>query len=108
MNQQDFRAGLAGLRDALRQDAGSNSVPAWNTTESLELRARTRTLHVAWAACGLLGVALGVAVWNGHAESQKRLLEAERQVADTDLLEQVNAGLARPVPRALSPLMRAR
>lgn len=102
----DFREAVARFRDALRQEGERSESPGLQAILSRDRSAksiRPQWTRVAWAAAAVVALMLGAIP--AYERAQERQREAEQEKADAQLLEQVNAGLARAVPRAMAPLM---
>jgi hypothetical protein len=103
MNQ--FRETLARFRESVRQEGERSEIPKLRDLLERERPVRSlglRWTDVAWAAAAT--VALMLAAIPAY-QSVQRQREIEQDKADALLLEQVNAGLSRSVPRAMEPLM---
>jgi hypothetical protein len=92
---------LGCFRDAIRQEGERSESPGLQAILSRERRAKG--LRLRWAAA--VAVVLMLAVIPAYENAEQTQREAEQEKADALLLEQVNAGLARSVPRAMAPLM---
>jgi hypothetical protein len=102
----DFRPGhfqeaVARFRDAVRQEGERSEVPGLHAILSRDRR--TKSIRLRWAVAAVVALMLGAIP--AYERAQERLREAEQEKADAVLIEQVNAGLARSVPRAMAPLM---
>ena len=100
-----FRESLGQFREAMHREGAQAEIPGLQQILSRDRRAkrlRPQWNKVAWAvAAAVLLIAAVIPVY----ENVQRQREAEQEKADVVLLEQVNAGLARSVPRAMTPLM---
>jgi hypothetical protein len=96
----DFREALERFRDALHREGERSGIPSLQAIQLGERRANGFRLQWAVAAVVLLTLAAVPAY-----ENVQRQREIEQEKADTLLMQQVNAGLARSVPRAMTPLM---
>lgn len=97
----DFREAIAQFRHSIHREGERNGSPGLPAILSRERRAAS--LRVRWAAAAV--VALMLAAVPAYENVLQRQREAEQEKADTLLLQQVNAGLSRSVPRAMTPLM---
>jgi hypothetical protein len=96
-----FREALARFRDAVHQAGEQNESPGLQII--LERERSAKGLRLRWAAAAAVVLVLGVIPV--YRNTQQRQREAEQAKADALLLEQVNAGLSRSVPRAMAPLL---
>ncbi len=105
----DFREAVARFRDALRQEGERSESPGLQAILSRNRSAksiRPQRTRVAWAAAAVVALMLGaIPAYERALRENARQRAAEQEKADAQLLEQVNAGLARSVPRAMAPLM---
>jgi len=102
----NFQGAVARFRDAIRQEGKRREIPELQAILSHERRAkalRPQWTKVAWAGAAVVALMLGAIP--AYERAQERQRESEQEKADAVLLEQVNAGLARSVPRAMAPLM---
>jgi hypothetical protein len=97
----DFREAIAEFRHSIHREGERNGSPGLQAILSRDRRAKG--LRLRWAAAA--AVALMLAAVPTYENVQQRQREAEQEKADTLLLQQVNAGLSRSVPRAMTPLM---
>jgi hypothetical protein len=97
----DFREAIAQFRRSIHREGERNGGPGLQAILSRDRRANG--LRLRWAAAA--AVALMLAAVPAYENVQQRQREAEQEKADTMLLQQVNAGLSRSVPRAMTPLM---
>ena len=97
----EFRTRLNEFRQAMHDDGDRSAIPSLQ--QILERGNPTPVLQFRWAAAAMVAMTLAaIPVYN---DSVRRQHQAELNRADALLMERVNAALARPVPRALSPLM---
>ena len=90
---------LEEFRAAIHAEGARSRVPSLR-----EIMGRAEpVLHFRWAAAAMVALTLGAIPI--YRDAQQRQREAELEMADALLMQRVNAALARPVPRALSPLM---
>ena len=96
----NLRNALTTFRDALHSQP---EAPAPSLATLLQKQKSRQARATAWTAAGILTavsvVILGVTIDRSEPK-------AVAPAVDAQLIEQVNAGLSRPVPRALSPLLR--
>jgi hypothetical protein len=103
---KDFQEALARFRDAVRQEGERSEIPDLHALLERERPARSpglRRTNVAWAAAA--AAALMLAAVPAYQNVLQRERVAEQEKADTLLMQQVNAGLSRSVPRAMTPLL---
>jgi hypothetical protein len=91
---------LAQFKEAMHGEGERTQIPGLQT---ILLRDRRAGLRLRWAAAAV--AALAMAAIPIYENERQRQHEAEQERADSLLLEQVNAGLSRSVPRAMTPLM---
>jgi hypothetical protein len=96
-----FREALAMFRDAVRQEGERNESPGLQAI--LERERSAQGLRLRWAAAAAAVLVLGTIP--AYKNAQQRQSEAEQAKADALLLEQVNVGLSRSVPRVMAPLL---
>jgi hypothetical protein len=96
-----FRETLGRFRDAVRQEGERAEIPGLRALIASDRRAVS--LRLRWAAAA--AVVLLLAAIPAFENVRQRQREAEQEKADALLMEQVNAGLSRSVPRAMAPLM---
>ncbi|HEY1755276.1 MAG TPA: hypothetical protein VGG72_07755 [Bryobacteraceae bacterium] len=106
----DFREALGQFCDAIRQEGERSENPGLGAIlKQKRVRppwAAAVWPGAAWAAAALLALALGmVPAYQNSLHEKARQREAEQAQADELLMEQVNAGLSRSVPRAMAPLV---
>jgi hypothetical protein len=101
----DFKEAVARFRDVVHREGERSESPGLEGI--LERERSAKNSRVRWAVAAAVTLALcAIPVYQGvYQSAQQRQREAEQEKADTVLMEQVNAGLARSVPRAMSPLM---
>jgi hypothetical protein len=102
---KDFREGhfqeaVAKFRDVVHREGERSESPGLQAILSRDRSARSFRLR--WAVAAVVALALGAIP---AYEDARRQREAEQEKADAVLMEQVNAGLARSVPRAMAPLL---
>jgi hypothetical protein len=97
----DFREAVERFRDAVREQGEQAANPGLQII--LERDRARRNIRMRWTVAAVVMLFLGAIPVYKRAQDRQR--EAEQEKADSLLLEQVNAGLARSVPRALAPLM---
>jgi hypothetical protein len=97
----DFQEAVSRFRDAIRQEGERSESPGLQAILSRERSAKS--IRLRWAVAAVVALMLGAIPAYERAQELQR--EAEQEKADAVLMEQVNAGLARSVPRAMSPLM---
>ena len=97
----DFKEAVGRFRDAVHREGERSESPGLHALLSRERSAKG--IKMRWALAAVVGLAL-VAI-PVYQNEQQRQREAEQEKADAVLMEQVNAGLARSVPRAMSSLM---
>jgi len=93
-----FREGLAQFRGALDAEAARSAAPSLGALLAREQQARRPRWRWAVAAAAILALCW-IPVYRHRAQRQR---QAE---ADAVLMEHVSQGLARPVARAMAPLM---
>jgi hypothetical protein len=98
---QDFQEAVAQFRHSIHREGERTESPGLPAILSRERQAAS--LRLRWAAAAL--VALMLAAVPAYVSVQQRQRETEQEKADTLLLQQVNTGLSRSVPRAMTPLM---
>ena len=94
---KNFRGALGQFRDAVQEEAARCEPPVFSWRERRETR-----LVMRWAVAVVVMVVLGAIPVYEKARERQRV--AEQAIADETLMEQVNEGLSRSVPLALSPL----
>jgi hypothetical protein len=97
----DFREGLTGFRDALRREGERSQSPGLRVI--LERERRAKSVRLRWVAASAVA-ALTLGAIPAYERTQRQRA-AEQESADSLLMEQVNAGLSRSVPRAMAPLV---
>jgi hypothetical protein len=97
----EFREAIAQFRHSVLREGQRTGSPGLQAILSRDRRAAS--LRVRWAAAAV--VALMLAAVPAYESVLQRQREAAQEKADTLLLQQVNAGLSRSVPRAMTPLM---
>jgi hypothetical protein len=97
----DFREAITEFRHSIHRESERTGIPGLPAILSRERRAAS--LRVRWAAAAV--VALMLAAVPAYENVQQRQREAQQDKADTLLMQQVNAGLSRSVPRAMTPLL---
>jgi hypothetical protein len=97
----DFREAVERFRDAVRKQGEQTGNPGLQII--LERDRARRSIRMQWAVAAVVMLLLGAIPLYKRAQDRQR--EAAQEKADAVLLEQVNAGLARSVPRAMAPLM---
>jgi hypothetical protein len=97
----DYREAIAQFRHSIHREGERNGSPELQAILSRDRRANG--LRLRWAAAAV--VALAMAAVPAYENVLQRQRDAKQEKADALLLEQVNAGLSRSVPRAMTPLM---
>jgi putative copper export protein len=99
---------VSNFRNAIHQEGERAAIPSLPAILSGERRQNglsPRLTKATWAAAVAVVLALGAIPAYQNAQRLKlQQREAEQEKADTLLMEQVNAGLSRSVPRAMTPL----
>lgn len=98
----DFRAALSNFKDAVHREGERAEIPSLQTIRSSGRRVKSFGLRWSVAAAAIALLTLGAIPAYQRAQRQR---EAEQEKADSLLMEQVNAGLSRSVPRAMKPLV---
>jgi cytochrome c-type biogenesis protein CcmH/NrfG len=102
----NFGRAVSSFRDAIHREGERAEIPSLQTMRSREPGARSLGLRWSVAAAAVALLALGAIPSYQSAQRLKvQQREAEQEKADALLMEQVNAGLARSVPRAMTPLV---
>jgi hypothetical protein len=101
----DFQEAVARFRDAVHQEGERTASPGLDAILARERRSKRARLRFAVAAMVVLALGAIPAYENARHMNAQRQREAAQARADALLLEQVNAGLSRSVPRAMAPLM---
>ena len=97
-----FRDSVGEFRHAVHSAAQRSECPGLEGV--LERERIAKRVRVRWAAAAaIVLVAAGVVPYR-HAQEQQRA--AEQAQADARVLERVNDGLSRSVPRAMAPLLK--
>jgi hypothetical protein len=92
-----FRGVLGQFRDAVHEEAAQSEPPVFSWRE------RSRPMPVwRWAVAAIVTIAIGAIPFYENARQRQRA--SEQAIADEILMEQVNEGLSRSVPLAMSPL----
>jgi len=94
----DFRQVVSRFREAVQREGERTEAPGLQTILTRERRAVS--LRLRWAAAVVVMLAV-IPVY----QNVQRQREAAQETADELLMEQVNAGLSRSVPRAMAPLL---
>jgi hypothetical protein len=92
-----FRGVLGQFRDAVHEEAAQSAPPVFSWREQSKTRPVLR-----WAVAAVLALAIGAIPFYENARQRQRA--AEQAIADELLMEQVNEGLSRSVPLAMSSL----
>jgi hypothetical protein len=92
-----FRGVLGQFRDAVDEEAARSEPPAFSWRERSKSRPALR-----WAVAAVVAIAIGAIPVYENARQRQRA--AEQAIADELLMEQVNEGLSRSVPLAMSSL----
>jgi CTP:molybdopterin cytidylyltransferase MocA len=92
-----FRGVLGQFRDAVHEEAGQCEPPVLSWRE----RSRTKPA-LRWAVAAVVAIVLGAIPFYENARERQRA--ANQATADQVLMEQVDEGLSRSVPLAMSPL----
>jgi len=98
----EFREELARFSEAMREAGERSASPGLRALLAQERAVKAVRLRWATVAAALVLMLGGVSVYE---HEQQRQREAAQARADMLLMERVNEGLARPVPRAMAPLM---
>lgn len=102
----NFGQAVSSFRDAIHQEGERAEIPSLQTIRSREPGARSVGLRWSVAAVAVALLALGaIPAYQSSERLKVQQREAEQEKADVLLMEQVNAGLARSVPRAMTPLV---
>jgi len=96
----DFHRGVGRFRDAMRGEGERSSSPGLQAILAREHR--SSGLRLRWAATAVVVMMLAAIPTYENVQKRQRLAEEK---ADALLLEQINAGLSRSVPRAMAPLL---
>jgi hypothetical protein len=102
------REALSRFRDAVHREAERSESPGLQAILAGERPAKD--LRFRWAVAASVALAVGaipayVHSYESARERQREAAQAEADAtADSLLVEQVNAGLSRSVPRAMTPL----
>ena len=101
----NFGRAVSSFRDAIHREGERAEIPSLQTMRSREPGARS--LGLRWSvAVAVALLALGaIPAYQSAQRLKVQQREAEQEKADALLMEQVNAGLARSVPRAMTPLL---
>lgn len=97
-----FREALTHFRDSLHDAGEKNESPG--LPGILAYEHQVRRVRLRWVAAAAMVLVLAAVGSYPTARQQRRAAEQAR--ADALVLERVNAGLARPVPRAMAPLFK--
>jgi hypothetical protein len=92
-----MRKALQEFRDAMHREGELSTPP------TLQAILKQPVLQWRWAVAAMVVIGLGAIP--GYRDAQTRQRAAEQQLADAQLLEQVNRALERSVPAALSVLL---
>lgn len=96
-----FRDALDGFRAVVSEEADRCPGPGLGAMLKQERAVKRPVLRWAVAAAAFTLALAAIPAY----QHQQREREAEQARADALLMEQVNSGLARPVPRAMAPLL---
>jgi hypothetical protein len=101
----DFRGALSSFRETIRREGERAEIPSVQTIRSRGRR--VKSLGLRWSvAVAVALLALGaIPAYQSAQRLNVQQREAEQEKADALLMEQVNAGLSRSVPRAMTPLL---
>ena len=97
----DFRERLAQFRGGMNAEAARSAAPSLRALLARERHARRRRWRWAVTASAVLALCL-IPAYRDRARRQREAAQAQ---ADAALLEHVSQGLARPVARAMAPLL---
>lgn len=103
MNDEQFKDAVAWFRSSIRYQGDHTEIPELRTIlRKVETPFFARSLR--WAVVAVVALILGaIPVSYERTREQQRAAEQERQ--DALLLEKVNAGISRTVPRSMEPLL---
>lgn len=97
----DFRAALDGFCESMREEGRRSAPPALKAMLERGRAAKRTRLRRAVAAAAVMLALAAIPVY----QREQRDRDAAQAKADALLMEQVNEGLGRPVPRAMAPLL---
>ena len=97
----DFRAALDGFCESMREEGRRSAPPELKAMLERGRETRRTRLQRAIAAAAVMLALVAIPAY----QREQRARDAAQAKADALLMEQVNAGLERPVPRAMSPLL---
>lgn len=104
MNEDQFNDAIAAFRGSIRHQGDQTEIPGLEAILQRE-RAPRRPRPVRWVVTTAVVLILGaIPVSYEHSREQQRAAEEARE--DAVLLEKVNAGLSRTVPRSMEPLVK--
>ena len=99
----EFPENIEGIEEALA--AFRSSVRQWSADEFAAARPSRRAYNPAWSMAAILLVSLlGLRLSLQPRPAEQTVVSSD---ADTELMEQVRADLARPVPRGMEPWLTA-
>jgi hypothetical protein len=103
MNEDQFKQAIAAFRSSMRDQGDRAESPGLQAILQGE-HANRRPRPVRWVVAAVVMLILGaIPVSHERARQQQRATEQARE--DALLLERVNAGISRAVPRSLEPLL---
>ncbi len=98
MNDEEFKDGMSWFRGLIRYEGDQAEIPM----QIVRRPVRVPPSPLRWVVVGVVLLALGAIPYERIREQQRA---AEQAREDALLLEKVNAGISRMVPRSMEPLL---
>jgi hypothetical protein len=98
MNDEEFKEGISWFRGLIRYQGDRAEIPA----QIVRTPSRVPWSPLRWIVAAVALLALGAIPYERTREQQRA---AEQAREDTLLLEKINAGISRTVPRSMEPLL---
>jgi hypothetical protein len=102
----NFGRAISSFKDAVQREGERAEIPSLQMIRSRGQRVKSLGMRWSVAAVAVALLALGsIPAYQSSQRLKVQQREAEQEKADALLMERVNAGLARSVPRAMTPLV---
>ena len=103
MNEDQFKEAVSWFRSSIRRQGDQSEIPELQTImRKREMPFSARPMR--WAVAVAVALMLG-AIPVSYERTREQQRAAEQAKEDALLLEKVNAGLSRTVPRSMEPLL---